>query len=101
MSAALCMRDRFMSGIQKGYEVTFIKDYDVWGHNVNGMAGLVIKEKTSFNKCVVYIPTIEKWCEPELDMIEMSNEHVTPENREFLSRVKEMEYTLPTHRNFD
>ena len=84
--------------LRNGLEVVFLKDYMVHFHNVKGLSGVIVKESTSFGKCIVYIQSLEMYCEPELDSIQVVSDSITEENAEFISRIAELEYTLPTNR---
>tara|TARA_R100000388_G_C7222574_1_gene149829 strand:- start:39 stop:359 length:321 start_codon:yes stop_codon:yes gene_type:complete len=84
--------------LRNGLEVVFLKDYMVHFHNVKGLSGVIVKESTSFGKCIVYIQSLGMYCEPELDSIQVVSDSISEENAEFISRIAELEYTLPSNR---
>jgi hypothetical protein len=101
MSAALKIEEVILPEdipLRNGLEVVFLKDYMVHFHNVKGLSGVIIKESTRFGKCIVYIQSLEMYCEPELDSIQVVSDSITEENAEFISRIGELVYTLPTNR---
>tara|TARA_Y100000592_G_scaffold16371_1_gene24267 strand:- start:5288 stop:5608 length:321 start_codon:yes stop_codon:yes gene_type:complete len=102
MGAALKIEEIILpeeNELKRGHEVLFLQDYQVWGHNVKGKSGIIIKEKTSFGKCIVYVSDIGEYCEPSLDILKVFTDVIPEANKEFISRIKELEYTLPTNRN--
>ena len=104
MSAALRIEESILPEdipLRNGLEVVFLKDYMVHFQNVKGLSGVIVKESTSFGKCVVYIRSLEMYCEPAIDSIQVISDVITEENAEFISRIAELEYTLPSNRIID
>ena len=64
--------------LRNGLEVVFLEDYMVHFHNVKGLSGVIVKESTSFGKCIVYIQSLGMYCEPELDSILTAIEPTPP-----------------------
>ena len=61
MSAALRIEESILPEdipLRNGLEVVFLKDYMVHFQNVKGLSGVIVKESTSFGKCVVYIRSL-------------------------------------------
>ena len=78
----------------EGCEVLFIADYDVFGHNVSGSFGVVVRTRSLFEKPLVYVSSIKEWCEPRYEWIELVDAaSVSKQNEKFLKRVKTLEYS--------
>jgi len=73
----------------RGEEIKFIIDYDLYGHNINGMIGLVAREDSGNGKPLVCVQSANgEWIEPKDSMYIRLNPGVVPSSSlPFLERV--------------
>ena len=80
--------------IVRGETIKFVSTYDVFGHDIKGMNGIVVTAETTNGKPLVYIPKIEEWCEPTSDLFERVRPgYVKRKSKAFLKKVKTLEYS--------
>jgi len=80
--------------IVRGETIKFVSTYDVFGHDVKGMDGIVVIAETTNGKPLVYVLKIEEWCEPTSDLFERVRPgYVKRKSKAFLKKVKIMEYS--------
>ena len=80
--------------ITRGESVKAIVDYDLFGNNVNDHLGIFLKIDTQTNKALIYFPEFEEWAELAADQFNRESPgHVPKENKNFISRVKTLEYS--------
>ena len=79
----------------KGETIRVLVDYDLFENNVKGHSGVFIKKDTKTKKCLIYFPAFSEWGELlETQFERVDPDYVTKENRQFISLVKTLEYTL-------
>ena len=76
----------------RGEEIKFITDYDLFGHNLNGLVGLVVREDSGNGKPLVYVDQADnEWIEPEPDLYVRIDPGIVPASRlKFLQTVRKM-----------
>ncbi len=76
----------------RGEEIRFIVDYDLYGHNLNGLVGLVVREDSGNGKPLVYVEEADgEWIEPETELYDRVDPGIVPANRlKFLQTVRKM-----------
>lgn len=79
-------KDYEMTDIKQGEAVLFIEDYNLFDTNVNGYEAMFYKYSTVEGKCLVYVPEVEEWAEPELTMLEAKNTGYVPKRYANLCR---------------
>ena len=81
----------------RGESVKPIVDYDLFGLNVNDVAGIYLKTDEKTNKCLIYFPVNGEWGELDRDSIVREDPGVVPTaNKDFIENVKPMVITYPT-----
>lgn len=80
-----------MSDIVKGESVIAREDYDLFGTNVNGMAGYFIRKDKVTSAHLIYFPELEEWGEIK-EIERLSPGEVSKEGQDFADRVREMNY---------
>jgi len=77
-----------------GETVKFTVSYDVFGHDVLDKTGVITREPNTTGKYLVFVPDIEEWCEPTIEMFHrLDPGYVSKDARDLLSRTKILEYT--------
>tara|TARA_B100000242_G_C42926228_1_gene429525 strand:+ start:468 stop:728 length:261 start_codon:yes stop_codon:yes gene_type:complete len=85
-----------MQEIKQGEAVIFIKDYDLFGYNCNGSEAMYYKT-TSYDKYLVYVPSVDEWAEPEISIMERKKVgHVPKKYSELCKCVGELRITFET-----
>lgn len=80
--------------IQKGEEIKVVEEYKVFGYNAKGQVGVYISKSSTTGKSLVYFPKQEEWGELEEDKYKrLKPGKISKKNKEFISRVKKMEWT--------
>ena len=80
--------------IARGETIKFVSTYDVFGHDVKGLTGIVVTVESVEGKPLVYVPKIEEWCEPTSDLFERVRPgYVKRKSKTFLKKVKTLEYS--------
>jgi len=81
--------------MKKGEEVSVKSDYDLFGHNAKGYTGVYVSTDKLTKKCLIYFPELEEWGEIlRKNLKRTAAGVVSEENRDFISRVRKLEYTL-------
>jgi hypothetical protein len=76
--------------LKMGENVVFVQDYMVWGHNAKGMVGMFYRMESK-GRCLVYLPEIGEWCEPNVSFVESKSKGRVPrKNKKFCSNVRTM-----------
>jgi hypothetical protein len=85
-----------MEDIKQGEAVIFIEDYDLFDHNCNGDEGMYYKT-TTFDKYLIYVPSVDAWAEPEVGMVKRKRKGYIPKKYlELCKRISELRITLET-----
>lgn len=84
--------------MRRGEAVRCIVDYDLFGVNINGEEGCFVKLDEMSKKCLVWFPCNEEWAELADEQFELINKpgHISSKYKNFISRIKTMEYSFPT-----
>lgn len=85
-----------MKDMKKGEAVVFVEDYNLFDHNCNGDEGMYYKT-TSFDKYLVYVPSVDEWAEPEIGMVKRKKAgHVPKKYSELCKKITELRITFET-----
>lgn len=81
-----------------GETVQCVVDYDLFGLNINGQKGCFVKLDENLGKYLIWFPKNGEWAELKIDQFKMVNKpgHISVKFKEFISRVKPLEYSFPT-----
>lgn len=83
--------------MKRGEAVRVLVEYDLFGNQVSGSRGIFLKEDDKTGKCLLYFPDVGEWAEiNKVDLERVSPGRVSKEDKEFVSRVKTLEYTYGT-----
>ena len=85
-----------MEDIKQGEAVIFLEDYNLFGYNCNGKEGMYYKT-TFYGKYLVYVPGVEQWAEPEMQMVKRKKiGHVPKKYLELCKHIGELRITFET-----
>ena len=80
--------------MKKGEKLRVLIDYDLFGNQASGSCGIFLKEDKKTGKCLLYFPDLGEWGEiKKIDLERVSPGQVSKENKDFVSRVRLLEYT--------
>ena len=83
-----------MKDCKQGEAVLFTEDYDLFHTNVKDCEAMFYKYSTIDGKCLVYVPMVEEWAEPELSALKQKNLDMCHENMLILcKRIAELKIT--------
>jgi ATP-dependent exoDNAse (exonuclease V) alpha subunit len=76
----------------RGEKIEFIVDYDLFGFNIRGMIGIIVREDSGNGKPLVYVESADgEWLEPSCDMfVRVEPGVVCTETLKFLSRTRKL-----------
>ena len=76
----------------RGEQIKFTVDYDLYGHNLKGLIGLVVREDSGTGKPLVYVSDADnEWLEPSDDMYVRLDPGIVPATcLKFLKTVRKM-----------
>lgn len=81
----------------RGEEIRVLIDYDLFDLNIKGEVGIYIKTDERSGKHMCYFSQNGEWAELPDDGIEQVRPgYISSLNQSFISRVKTLEYSLPT-----
>ena len=81
--------------MKRGEAVRCIVDYALFDVNINGEEGCFVKLDPVSNKSLTYFWINGEWAELESSQFELINKpgYVSSKNKEFVSRIKTLEYS--------
>ena len=83
-----------MKDCKRGEAVLFVEDYDLFHTDVKDCEAMFYKYSTIDGKCLVYVPMVEEWAEPELCALKQKKPgHVPQKYANLCKRIKELEIT--------
>ncbi|HAI44215.1 MAG TPA: hypothetical protein DCM40_41980 [Maribacter sp.] len=81
----------------RGEALQVIRDYDLFGINVNSFIGVYLKTDNRTGKHMVYFLELEEWAELDDNHVErVSPDQVPALHEEFISRVVPLKITCRT-----
>ena len=87
-SVAIVEQEKYSGEPLRGETIRFLKDFDLFGHNINGLTGIIVRLDSGRGKPLVVVDEIGEWIEPEEDTYErIAPGHVTEEATDFLKLV--------------
>ena len=83
-----------MKDCRQGEAVLFTEDYDLFHTNVKDCEAMFYKYSTIEGKCLVYVPMVEEWAEPELSTLKQKKPgHVPRKYANLCKRIEELKIT--------
>lgn len=82
-----------MENIKQGEAVIFTASYDLFDTDVMGMEGMFYK-KTSEDKCLVYVPSVDEWAEPKISIVKQKKPgHIPRKYANLCKHIRELQIT--------
>jgi len=83
-----------MTDCKQGEAVLFTEDYNLFDTNVNGCEAMFYKYSTIEGKCLVYVPEVDEWAEPELSILKQKKSGHIPKKYAILCKnIRELKIT--------
>ena len=84
--------------MKRGEAVRCVVDYDLFGVNIRGKEGCFVKLDETSKKSLIWFPCNEEWAELKEEQFELINRpgHISAKYKDFISRIKTLEYSFPT-----
>ena len=87
-SLAIVEQEVFDGEIVRGETIRFIKEFDLFGCDINGLTGIIVRVDSGLGKPLVVVESTGEWIEPAPDMYErIAPGIVTESAQEFIGCV--------------